>query len=237
MHVSAPYGVLQAAKNIFIIFRNTPLTGCGAAWKWTVLVCVIFCCVCHWISVSPDSVHMFKLLVARHFMPDKIYRSNTLKVCSQLFEKYYLSNWVQPTAVTVITKSLCLQDNDKFPVEQRFCKRQCWYLRCHTQKLWMCLCFKSNSLPVCVDPAKHLLIWWGKVWSLSAACVWNFWGLQTNLKPADHKLFNRGEGSLLASDYQVPAKLAEKQRLCWVNELLLKSSVVQLVRPFSSLCL
>lgn len=149
----------------------------------------------------------------------------------------YLSNWVQPTALTVITKSLCLQDNDKFPVEKRFCKRQSWYLRCHTQGLWMCLCFKSNSLPVCVDPGKHLLIWWGKVWSLSAACVWNFWGLQTNLKPADHKLFNRGEGSLLASDYRVPAKLAEKQRLCWVNELLLKSSVVQVVRPFSSLCL
>lgn len=147
----------------------------------------------------------------------------------------YLSNWVQPTAITVITKSLCLQDNDKFPLEKRFCKSQPWYLRCHTQELWMCLCIKSNSLPVCVDPGKHLLIWWGKVWSPSAACVWNFWGLQTNLKPADHKLFNRGEGSLLASDYRVPANPAEKRCspwLCWVNELLLKSSVVQFVRPF-----
>lgn len=149
---------------------------------------------------------------------------------------FYLSNWVQPTAGTVITKSLCLKDNDKFPVEKRFCKSPPWYLWCRSQELWMCLCIKSNSLPVCEDPGKHLLIWWGKVWSLSAACVWNLWGLQTNLKPADHKLFNRGEGSLLASDYRVPANPAEKQCspwLCWVNELLQKSRVVQFVRPFS----
>lgn len=76
----------------FILFINTALTGCGAAWKWIVLVCVIFCCVCDWISVSLDSVLMFKLLVARHFMPDQFYWSNTLKVCySCLRSRWYVT--------------------------------------------------------------------------------------------------------------------------------------------------
>lgn len=140
----------SGCKNSFIIFRNTWLTGCGAGRKWTWidlchLLIFLWLTACLYLS-------SWLLNILCHTGSTKV---NTLKVCLQLFERCmiyysaftYLSYWLQPASVNVITKSLCLQDNDKFPgkKERRLGKRQPRHPRCHTQELWNCLCIKSNS--------------------------------------------------------------------------------------------
>lgn len=117
----SPWGA-SGCKNIFIIFRNTWLTGCVAGRKWTWIdLCTLL--LFPWLTACLY-LSSWLLNVLCHTGSTKV---NTLKVSLQLFEWCmiyysaftYLSYWVQPASVNVITKSLCLQDNDKFPGEKR----------------------------------------------------------------------------------------------------------------------